>query len=312
MRLAALFAGCCLSLSPLAAAAEPLRLERPGGDAVLAELEPSALSRPVGVALVLPPACHDGVEPAAPALQLPAGLVRLQLPQTGPGCRALPLETRVLDVMAAAAWLRREAPWWNRRLYIAGFGEGAETAAMAAPMLPELAGAALAHPRTAAPRDAAEKLAGVSVPVLLVETEGRTALSSALKARPPKRFVTYQIGANPGPVDDESGATTLRLAERFLGQHETRALGPRAVAAKTVSPAAKPQPVKPQAAKPPPASAPRKTAKAGAPPRPARASTIRLAPARIAPKPAPARPLLRGALPATPDPRPEKGPAGPR
>ena len=305
MRLAALFAGCCLALSPLAAAAEPLRLERVGGEAVVAELEPSALSRPVGVALVLPPACRDGIEPAAPALQLPAGLVRVQIPQTGPGCRTLPLETRVLDVMAAAAWLRREAPWWNRRLYIAGFGEGAETAAMAAPMLPELAGAALAHPLAAAAREAPDQLERVSAPVLLVEAEGRTALSAALKARPPERFLAHRVA-------DDSSAITLRLAERFFAQHEVRTVAARAPAARTVTPAPKPPAVKPQAAKPRPASAPRKTAKAGAPPRPAKAATLRLAPARIAPKASAARHGLRAALPATPGPRPGTGPAGPR
>ena len=299
MRLAALLAGCCLGFSALSAAAEPLRLERVGGDSVIVDLEPSALSRLVGVALVLPPACREGVRAVAPALQLPAGLVRLQIPQADADCRTLSLETRVLDVMAAAAWLRREAPWWNRRLYVAGFGEGAETAAMAAPMLPELAGATLAHPPAAAAGDAADQLAGVSAPVLLVEAEGRTALSSALKARPPKRFVTYRVA-------DDASATTLRLTERFLGRQEGGALTARA-AARSVSPAPKPQ-----AAKPPPASAPRKTAKAGARPRPARAATLRLAPARIAPKASPARHGLREALPATPGPRPGTGPAGPR
>lgn len=53
------------------------------------------------------------------------------------------IDGRVIDALTVIAHLRAKAPWWNRRLYLAGASEGAVVAAITAGLAPETMGVIL-------------------------------------------------------------------------------------------------------------------------------------------------------------------------
>ena len=64
------------------------------------------------------------------------------------------VEGRVLDAVTVIAHLRVHAPWWNRRLYLFGAGDGAAVAAATAGLTPETAGVVLVNGQIGGPAGA--------------------------------------------------------------------------------------------------------------------------------------------------------------
>ena len=279
MRVALLLA-CCLAAAP--AAAEPMRVPRVGGGGLLeARYEPSPLNRPVPVALLVRDGCAGWTQPRFGA---PKGVVPVEFSLP---CRrgGADLEGGVLDVLTLVARLRTDAPWWDRRLYLLGSGEGAAVAAAAAGLAPEVSGVILID------GDATPADARADAPVLLLRTDVTGRPGGRPRVYDPAR-ITYRELADP--------ASALAEASAWLARREASRARPQPVErAKQAEPARPP-------------SAPRKTAKADARPRPAKAPKVQLGTARIAPKASPSRLGLREALPAAPGRRPGTGPRAPR
>jgi hypothetical protein len=315
--------GLALSLAllisgPAAAGSEVLRFKRLDGEGVNASLERPAGSRKVPLLIVLHDRpCGRAVRDPPPRLQTPPGVARLEIAPKPPealpaGCLQAPTEARVLDVLTAVAALRTEAPWWNRRLYLAGASEGALAALNAASLTPETRGVVLLDPPPgAAPaRGTAAGLAGpvlvlqrVGVPRFPLRTGGRvthrqparTAVQGELEAfllqqegRPQPRQV---VSEPPAPAQPTVAARPRRTAGRAASVKD----GPET--ASTRASAAAP-------ARTPP--------KADAPPRPAKAATVRRAAAAPSRPAAPPAGRLRAKLPAGPDLPPATRPPAPR
>ena len=314
MRVAAPLALCLALLVPGPAAAETevLRFKRLDGEGVNASLErPAGLRRAPLLIVLHDRPCGRAVRDPPPRLLTPPGMARLEIAPKPPealpaGCLQAPTEARVLDVLTAVAALRAEAPWWNRRLYIAGASEGALAALNAASLTPETRGLILLDPPPgAAPaRGAAAGLTGTvlvlqraAAPRFALQTGGRVLHRQPARAEIQTELEDFLLQQEGRPRPRRAAAEAPAPAPRARRGADAPALS------------VKEGPASPQ----PSAAAPARTPpRAGGRPRPARAATVRrpdAAPSRTA---APPAPRLRAKLPAGPDLPPATRPPAPR
>jgi hypothetical protein len=130
MRVGAFLAICTTLAVASPAPAQELRATSLHGEPIVLEVggEPGRAS---AAALVFAGGCER--RPPSSNFKPPSGVVELRLPACDPAASS---ERRLLDVLAAAAHLRAKAPWWNRRLYLIGAGEGATLAPPPQPCCP--------------------------------------------------------------------------------------------------------------------------------------------------------------------------------
>jgi hypothetical protein len=265
--------------------AEPLRAPSFGGRTVEATLERSQGSSQSLLVILSGDACPPaGALTRSRGVEI-AGAARLMVREPlvqGEGCNPERLEGRLVDALAVLAELRRDASWWNGKLYLVGEGADVEVARALARLAPETEALVLLQAGASSSQgfDAEPALA----PTLWLRAAGPgEALVASTRLA---ENVSWRVAAN---------AEVGQIASEFLLRRNAR----------VSSAAANPKPAV--------AAASDKKPRADAPPRPARVATARPAPAAPAPRvAAPTSLRLRASLPATPGPPPETRPASRR
>lgn len=157
------------SEKPAAAAGPPtvtkLSVMRPDDSAITAYVERTETPEKQSLLLVLQGSICESVAPDGGDrmdFEAPPGFARLDIEKyslgetaglQGDGASACSemylrhntIDQRVWDVLGVVAHLRREAGWWNGKLFLMGTSEGATIAALAGPLMPETRGIVLVN-----------------------------------------------------------------------------------------------------------------------------------------------------------------------